>query len=412
MIIYQLTDVVVLICLLAALILLGLKKNVTQFFSLLTLLYCYYDWIYLQLKDATSYEMVFLSGFAKEISIYILIAVLLIKSAMIKKHLFKVMLSMFLIIFASAVGISSHGFSDFIVGFNSYIPMLLLLFVMRMLEREIDITKYLYLVVIAVIIPNFYYSIYQYIYYTNLENFWFYDAFIHSGFALNEWDYFRGDTVRVFGFFSNTLSLTFFCYFTLLGILTYLRAGRFIFAAMAITPMLISGTRTVFIALAVYFALIVIYKVNVPNKLKTYLYFGTWLSAFLSTLIVILNFSSEESSLGRVVQWNDALNEIISNPLGHGIGYAGVGLKIWPDSNVIAFIYMAGILALITTIYIVYIYSKRLSLSYNLSFLFIILALFVAMYQNISPIIMLPVIALSINKRVLNFNINDKVGFT
>lgn len=409
MIIYQLTDLIVFVSLLASLLLLGMRKNVTHFLSLITLLYCYYDWIYLQLKDATHYEMVFISGYTKEIAIYILISALLIKSIAIKMNFLRVAISLIIILVASVIGISSQGFSDFIIGFNSYIPMLLLLFVLRVLRREIDINKYLYVVIIAVIIPNVCYSIYQYLYYTRLENFWFYDAFIHSGFALNEWDYFRGDSVRVFGFFSNTLSLTFFCFFTVLGILTYLRLGRFVFAALTITPMLLSGTRTVFISLFLYFALIFIYKANIPRKLKKYLYFGTWISAFLSTLFIILTLSSEESSLGRVVQWSDAIKELISNPLGHGIGYAGVGLTIWPDSNVIAFIYMAGVIALFTTLYIVYAYSKILSFSDNLSFLFMILSLFVAMYQNISPTIMLPIIALGINKRILNYNVKYKL---
>jgi len=391
------------------LITLGLKKNVTAFISLLTVLYCYYDWVYLQLKHYTNYEMFFLSGYSKEIAIYLLMTFFVFYTASNKKKIATVMPAILLIMLASIMGILNQDFSAFLVGFNSYIPMLLMSFVFRVCDREIDITKYLYCVMLTVVIPNVVYSIYQFVYYKQLEDFWFYDSFMHSGFELNEWDYFRDNAVRVFGFFSNTLSLTFFCFFTLLGVLTYIKRGKLVLTSFALIPMFLSGTRTVFISLFVYIMLMLIYKIKMPTGLKKHLYVFTWASAFISTLLIILTLSSEASSLGRVVQWQNAINELILHPLGHGIGYAGVGLTIWPDSNVIAFIYMVGCIAIGGIIYTVYKISRKLSLSQNLSFLFILLALFVAMYQNVSAVIMLPIIALIIDKRtpVSNLRLND-----
>lgn len=412
MIIFELVDVIAFIFLLYTLIVFGLKKNVTAFISLLTVLYCYYDWIYLQLKHYTDYEIFFLSGYSKEIAIYLLITFFVIYTAINKKNIATIMPPILVLILASIIGILKQDFSAFVVGFNSYIPMLLMLFVLRVNDRQIDITKYLFFVMITVVVPNVVYSLYQFAYYNRLEDFWFYNAFIHSGFELNEWDYFRDNSVRVFGFFSNTLALTFFCFFTLLGILTYIKRGKIILASFVLIPMFLSGTRTVFIGLLVYAMLMLIYKVKMPTKLKGYLYIFTWTSTFIGTMLVILTLSTEASSLGRVVQWQNAINELILNPLGHGIGYAGVGLSIWPDSNVIAFIYMIGCIAIAGIIYTVYKFSRKLSLSQNLSFLFLLLALFVAMYQNVSAIIMLPIIALVIDKRtnISNAKFNNNIS--
>ncbi|WP_210435863.1 hypothetical protein, partial [Citrobacter freundii] len=61
-------------------------------------------------------------------------------------------------------------------------------------------------------------------------------------------------------------------------------------------------------------------------KLKTYSYILLVLIGFIGTLFIIVNLSGDLSSLGRVTQWTDVLTDLKSNPLGHGVGFAGVGL--------------------------------------------------------------------------------------
>lgn len=393
MLVIQFFDYLYFLILLISLVYTGLRRDVTFFFIILTLLYCYYDWMYLWAKDYTAYEINLISGYAKDVAIYLL-DIAIIFSLIVKFRTMKLMaLILTLLIIVSTFGIANNGIKDYVVSFNSYIPLLLLL--MSLLYRGcfVDKQKFLYVIFAFVIIPNSIYSIYQYINYDTINDFWFYKSYNAMGLVLNSWDYFRDGLVRPFGFFSNTLSLTFFCFFILLGIFLYVKKGKNLCIVITIIPIILSGTRTVIIIGLLSIILLSIRKIKANYKVKFVIYVLTIVIAFVGTLYVIVSLSSDLSSLGRVIQWASVLADLNLNPLGHGIGYAGVGLTVWPDSNVIAFMYMTGYLAVVTCLIMIFLFSYKFAYSDDLSSFFLLIMLFSAMFQNVSAVILLPIVA-------------------
>lgn len=396
MILIQIYDVILFLIFIAVFLYTGMKRDLTIFFILLTLFYCYYDWVYLLTKNYVNYSITFISGYAKELSVYIL-CLLFIGIRIVKYRKYKEMVPAVIVLTAtSTLGIINYGLNAFLISFNSYVPMFLFLIILCQMNCYTNKIKYLNACFILVVIPNSIYALYQYYFYHAISDFWFYDAFKDMDLALNEWDYFRNGYVRPFGFFSNTLSLTFFCFFVLAGASIYLKKFKFTSMIIAFIPALLSGTRTVFIVFFLFICLLVVYKIKMHYKLKTYMYIFVILASFIGTLYTIVSLSGDLSSLGRVVQWVDVLSDIKNNPLGHGIGYAGVGLEKWPDSNIIAFIYMTGYIGVFYSLYFLIKLSVLLSKTSNQSYLLLLLTLYVALFQNISSVMFLPILAISI----------------
>ena len=402
MLVIQIFDVVFFLIILITLLLSGLKRDTTLFFVLLTCLYGYYDWIYLLAKDYVNHSIVLISGYAKEIAVYLLCMIYMGRLFLNHNKYQQVLLTLSILIVISVLGIMNNGLSNYFIGFNSYVPMLLLLIAICQTDAFVNKKNYINACFMLIVLPNAIFALYQYYNYHMIKDFWFYDSFMNMDLALNEWDYFREGFVRPFGFFSNTLSLAFFCFFIFVGSSVYSKNSKILVMLISLIPALLSGTRTIFLVAVLFFCLLFLYKIRMHYKLKTYSYILLVLIGFIGTLFVIVNLSGDLSSLGRVPQWTDVLTDLKSNPLGHGVGFAGVGLEKWPDSNVIAYIYMAGYIGLVIALYFLIKISAVLSKDGNQSYIFLLLILYVALFQNVSAVIMLPIIAMSVKSRVDN----------
>ncbi|EMO2077982.1 TPA: hypothetical protein L0163_000305 [Citrobacter freundii] len=402
MLVIQIFDVVFFLIILITLLLSGLKRDTTLFFVLLTCLYGYYDWIYLLAKDYVNHSIVLISGYAKEIAVYLLCMIYMGRLFLNHNKYQQVLLTLSILIVISVLGIMNNGLSNYFIGFNSYVPMLLLLIAICQTDAFVNKKNYINACFILIVLPNAIFALYQYYNYHMIKDFWFYDSFMNMDLALNEWDYFREGFVRPFGFFSNTLSLAFFCFFIFVGSSVYSKNSKILVMLISLIPALLSGTRTIFLVAVLFFCLLFLYKIRMHYKLKTYSYILLVLIGFIGTLFIIVNLSGDLSSLGRVTQWTDVLTDLKSNPLGHGVGFAGVGLEKWPDSNVIAYIYMAGYIGLVIALYFLIKISAVLSKDGNQSYIFLLLILYVALFQNVSAVIMLPIIAMSVKSRVDN----------
>jgi hypothetical protein len=71
--------------------------------------------------------------------------------------------------------------------------------------------------------------------------------------------------------------------------------------------------------------------------------FVSVLAAFLLVLFIIVLSSDDLSALSRIVQWASAVQSLVNYPLGIGYARVGIGREVWPDSQVIAYIYIFGI---------------------------------------------------------------------
>lgn len=407
MLVIQIFDAVFFFIILIALLQSGLKRDITLFFVLLTCLYGYYDWIYLLAKDHANYSIVFISGYAKEIAVYLLCVIYIGRLFLNHSKYKQVLLTLAILVVISVLGVINNGIKNYLISFNSYIPMLLLLIAMCQTDTYVNKKYYINSCFVLIVLPNTIFALYQYYNYHIIKDFWFYDAFMNMDLALNEWDYFREGVVRPFGFFSNTLSLAFFCFFIFVGSSVYSKNSKILVMLISLIPALLSGTRTIFLVAVLFFCLLFIYRIRIHYKIKTYSYILLFLTGFIGTLLVIVTLSSDLSSLGRVTQWTDVLTDLKSNPFGHGVGFAGVGLEKWPDSNIIAFIYMTGYIGLVIALYFLIKISGVLSKSGSQSYIFLLLMLYVALFQNISTVIMLPIMAMSIKSRVDNYGVNN-----
>ncbi|MEQ1962904.1 hypothetical protein ABLB69_06970 [Xenorhabdus khoisanae] len=379
-------------------IILGVRRDATPFLIFLTVSYTYYDWIYLNLKELTGFDVMFISGYAKEFSVYILISLFLLKIIQKSRSFFYFFLALYMIEMV-IMGIVKYPFRDFLISFNSYFSLLLLFFCMHSLNSIVDKKVYLNFVILYVFIPGTMYSIYQYYAYHYVSDFWFYNSYIELELPIKVWDYFRNNNVRPFGFFTTTLSLTFLSLFILVSSLKFKIRFRIIIIPLALLMIYLSGTRTVFLVLILFLILVTILKIKLNTSLKSKLFLTSMISIFTVTIIYILNFSSDLSSLGRVLQWQNVISFIISHPIGAGIGYAGIGLSVWPDSNLIAFVYMGGWITILLFLYIVGKNAKFLALSNDDQYIFILISLFLSLFQNIGFLSFVIIIALCLKKK-------------
>lgn len=402
MLVIQLFDAIFFFIILFFLLRSGLKRDTTRFFVMLTCLYSYYDWFYLLAKDYFNYSIIFISGYAKEIAVYLLCVIYMSKLFLSYNKYKQVLLTFAILVAISLLGIMNNGLSNYLVSFNSYMPILLLLIAMCQTDTYVNKKSYINVCFVLIVLPNTIFALYQYYNYHAIEDFWFYDSFMNMDLALNEWDYFREGYVRPFGFFSNTLSLAFFCFFIFVGSSVYSKYSKIPVMLISLIPALLSGTRTIFLVGVLFFCLLLLYRIKMHYKLKAYSFILLVLIGFIGTLFIIVTLSGDLSSLGRVIQWTDVLIDLKNNPLGHGFGFAGVGLEKWPDSNIIAFIYMAGYIGIIVALYFLIKISGALSKGENKSYIFLLLILYVALFQNISAVIMLPIVALSLKSSADN----------
>tara|TARA_B100001059_G_C17791371_1_gene560352 strand:- start:929 stop:1633 length:705 start_codon:yes stop_codon:yes gene_type:complete len=226
------------------------------------------------------------------------------------------------------------------------------------------------------------------------------------------YNHFRDGAVRVNGFFIGTLaySATAFCSFIIFFIL---RKERYSYLKMATSLIMLelSQTRTFFIGIAFFILLYCLQKLFYKRKPKLSSVFISILLAFISILVLLPLVTNEYSALGRIVQWQKALEVVINNPFGFGFAGLGETGDNRADSQIIdmiriygffSFVLLLGLIKLVVTYW-----KKMRLLPYSDQNLVPILAIlsyvFVLFFQSLMDVAVFYLLLLLLFKLRLDF---------
>ncbi|MGY4108424.1 hypothetical protein [Aeromonas encheleia] len=347
------------------------------FFTIFT---AYYDFMFLTLKVELGYYQPFAIGALYDVFVLMFFLKSLLVSAGSKS--FNVKLLLMFTLFIIFNGLIHFGVSDIILGYRSYVSTLLLLIGILIKKPDLDFKYYLNALIVFVFVPNITYAMYQMEYYKTLESFWFYSAYQFLNLEIMPWDFFRNEMLRPFGFFTSTLGLGFLSLSVFMGAFYY-HSGiiKYLLMTSSFITILLTGVRGILLSLIIYLFMYSISFIRFPS-FKKYIYLGSIPAFFIITLGAIYYGTNEPSALHRLTQWKNVLDFLYFNPFGLGVGSAGQGLMVWPDSQFISYLYMGGVISIFLFFYCYYRFIKYHFQNGFVISLFISLC-YLCLFQNI-----------------------------
>jgi len=353
------------------------EGEVLIFFTIFT---AYYDFMFLTLKVELGYYQPFAIGALYDVFVLMFFLKSLLVSTRSKS--FNVKLLLMFTLFIIFNGLIHFGVSDVILGYRSYVSTLLLLIGILIKKPDLDFKYYLNAIIVFVFVPNITYAIYQMENYKTLESFWFYSAYQFLNLDIMPWDFFRNEMLRPFGFFTSTLGLGFLSLLVFMGAFYY-HSGitKYLLMTSSFITILLTGVRGVLLSLIIYLFMYSISFIRFPS-FKKYIYLGSIPAFFIITLGAIYYGTNEPSALHRLTQWNNVLDFLYFNPFGLGVGSAGQGLMVWPDSQLISYLYMGGVISIFLFFYCYYRFIKYHFQNGFVISLFISLC-YLCLFQNI-----------------------------
>lgn len=310
------------------------------FFTIFT---AYYDFIFLTLKVELSYYQPFaVSAFYDVFVLMFFLKSLLVNT---EKKSFNVKLLLMFTLFIILNGFINFGVSEVLLGYRSYVSTLFLLIGVLINKPDLNFKFYLNALIVFVFAPNMGYTIFQMGNYKSLENFWFYSAYQFLELEIMPWDFFRHEILRPFGFFTSTLGLGFLSLLVFMGAFYYGGVIKYLLLISSFIIILLTSVRGILLSLIIF---LLIYSISFTRftSFKKYIYLSSIPVLFIITVGFIYFGTDEPSALHRLTQWKHALDFLYVNPFGLGVGSAGQGLMVWPDSQLISYLYMGGIISL------------------------------------------------------------------
>lgn len=346
------------------------------FFTIFT---AYYDFIFLTLKVELSYYQPFAASALYDVFVLMFFLKSLLVNAENKS--LNVKLLLMFTVFIMFNGFINFGVSEIFLGYRSYVSTLFLLIGVLISKPDLNFKSYLNALIVFVFIPNIGYAIFQMGSYKSLEHFWFYSAYQSLGLEIMPWDFFRHEILRPFGFFTSTLGLGFLSLLVFMGAFYYSGFIKYFLLISSFILILLTGVRGILLSLIIY---LFMYSISFTRftSFKKYMYLSSIPILFIITVGVIYFGSNEPSALYRLTQWKNALDFLYANPFGLGAGSAGQGLMVWPDSQLISYLYMGGGISMILLFYY---YCHIIKCHYQNGFLissFISLC-YLCLFQNI-----------------------------
>lgn len=358
----------------------SLRVNFTIILCAFTIFLAYYDFTFLMLKDNLAYYEPFITSALYDVFVFLLFLIAILQ--VVKNKIINV--PCFFIIFFIALlavnGLLHYDLSSVLVGYRSYISILLLSFSLLVCGKKVSLNKYMAFLIIFIFMPNVLFSFYQYINYSKVEDFWFYSAYDNLGLELFYWDFFRDDIIRPFGFFTSTLGIGFLSLAVFMYSIRYKYKFRSLILILSLVAMYLTGVRTILLAGVLFVSLNFLLSKDFPLK-KTVLYLSVPVSFFV-TIVAIKYFSSDLSALGRIYQWSEVAKFVLYNPIGTGIGIVGPGMTYWPDSQLIAFLYMGGGVSFILYFYCYNLLFKKM-IGYHFAVSSSCVLFYLMLFQNI-----------------------------
>lgn len=315
------------------------------FFTIFT---AYYDFAFLTLKVELDYYQPFAIS-----ALYDVFVLMFFLKSLLNTESKNVNVTLLLVftLFIIFNGIINFGISDVVLGYRSYVSTLLLLIGILIKKPDLDFKYYLNALIVFVFLPNIAYAIYQVGFYKTPESFWFYSAYQSLNLEIMPWDFFRNEMLRPFGFFTSTLGLGFLSLLVFMGAFYY-HSGivKYLLMTSSLITILLTGVRGILLSLIIYLFMYSISLIRLPT-FKKYIYLGSIPAFFIITLGAIYYGTNEPSALHRLTQWKNVLDFLYFNPFGLGVGSAGQGLMVWPDSQVISYLYMGGVISVFLFLY-------------------------------------------------------------
>lgn len=354
-----------------------LEGVVLIFFTIFT---AYYDFIFLMLKVELGYYQPLAVGALYDVFVLMFFLKSLLVNAENKN--FNVKLLLIFTLFIISNGLVHFGVSDVVSGYRSYVSTLFLLIGILITKPSLDFKYYLNALIVFVFVPNIAYAMYQMEYYKSLESFWFYRAYQFLDLEVMPWDFFRNEMLRPFGFFTSTLGLGFLSLLVFMGAFYYYNGlAKYLLMASGFITIILTGVRGILLSLIIFLFMYGISYIRYAS-FKRYIYLSSLPALFIITLGAIYFGTDEPSALHRLTQWRNVFYFLYSNPFGLGVGSAGQGLMVWPDSQFISYLYMGGIISIMIFFYCYYNVIKCLCQNGFAISLFISLC-YLCLFQNI-----------------------------
>lgn len=317
-------------------------------FLTFVLLFFYHDFIFINLSYYLKIDSIVLSSSWKEVILLILATFVFLGSKVrsLSKFDFKIItVSMLFVLYGVFLSATDSAFFNSILMGKGYIfPFLFLCVLILVPDTKIDIKKSCNLFFYFVVLPNFLFGFWELSNVKDLGDLWFYDALVSRGNHFESFNHFRGGIVRVNGFFVGTLSYaaTAFCSFMFFFIL---RKDRFSYLKIMISfsMLFFSQTRTFFIGIVFFFLFYFLSKTLFNKKISSTSIIALILTFFLITLLSLPLITQEFSAIGRVYQWGNALNLLLTHPMGQGFASIGENGANRADSQIIDLIRIYGL---------------------------------------------------------------------
>ncbi|WP_217542765.1 O-antigen ligase family protein [Vibrio metschnikovii] len=319
------------------------------FVTFCTLLF-YHDFIFLNLSFFLNDNNFILSSGWKEVFLFLCLFLIFFNKVFSKNKRQNVFISIIIFFIIthglfSSIFISKDTIFSALISSKGYIFSLLMIVLCLYgykcnfkLDRTLNVIFYL------VLIPNFLFGLWQYFNVMDISDIWFSDILEDKGFELKEFNYFRNGNFRVSGFFVGSLEYAATAAIFLMAFFT-IRNKRLSYFKIALTLIMLylSQSRTFFIGI-ILFILMYYFLFGIKSFYKRFLFSSfSILFLFFIVLLIISLTSKDLSALSRIIQWKDAVEFIISKPLGAGYTRVGIGKDIWPDSLIIAYMYIYGV---------------------------------------------------------------------
>lgn len=339
------------------------------------LLLFYHDYLFLNL------EMIFgLTGgriaaaWKEMILLMLLLSLIAIK--LFSKHN-KFLLASVLFLFAliiqgmiTSIFVFNDSISTTLLGSKEYIfPILIIVLLFYFPSVKNSIKVNCNIVFWFVLFPNFIFGLWQFFNVVEMSDIWFFDIFTRKGFELEEYNYFREGRFRTTGFFVGTLeygataAILFMAFFSLKG-----EQLSFFKMFVLMIMILMSQSRTFLIGIVLFIFLYYTLFVIKNFYRRMFFSFISVLVAFLVILYIVFISSNDLSALSRIVQWTNAVQSLINYPFGIGYARVGIGKEVWPDSQVIAYIYIFGVTSVSIVMGMIFLAVKS-SYLYNETFM-------------------------------------------
>ncbi|PSW70446.1 hypothetical protein C0Z01_06435 [Photobacterium kishitanii] len=318
-------------------------------FVTFVILIFYHDFIFINAAYYFKINEIVLSSSWKEIILLILTCYVILYL-----HSSKIKYTYMRVIIFSIVGVlwglfrSSGPLSESILIGKDYIfPFLFFCSLCIIQSSSISIKKVCNIFFFIVVMPNFLFGIWELFNVKNMHDIWFYEPLLSLGHGFASFNHFRNGIIRCNGFFVGTLSfaVTGFCSFIIFFIMRKEKYS-YIKILVSFSMLLMSQSRIFFVGLLFFFILYLFYYLS-KKKIDVIHTLVFLLGSFLLVLFILPFVSSDGSALGRITQWSNALNLLITHPFGQGFSSIGITGDNRADSYIIDLIRIYGIYSIV-----------------------------------------------------------------